>query len=789
MSEPPTFSCLPEGAPLDRDAQLLGSEQSLQAIFEQAAVGVAQTDLTTGRFARVNQRYCDITGYSRDELERLSFSEITHPEDVSLDLENLAWLRSGRIREFKREKRYLHKDGSVVWVGLAVASVGSPGETPTSCITVAQDITTRKVAEQALQESARFAEDILNSLTAHVAVLDEQGIIIEVNDAWRRFGRENGAPADANDFVGTNYLEVCATAARLGGDALSCETVEGLRELLAGRRETFVLEYPCHSPTEPRWFKLRATRFTGGRQGAVISHQNITERKLAEDASRDSEARFRQLAEGINQVFWLYDLAQQRVMYVSPAYERIWGRPGAGLLANADDWLEGVHPDDRKRAKEHTAKVADDETFDQVYRVIRPDGGERWVHDRGFPVRDEQGKVVRIAGLAEDITEQRKLEAQFLRAQRMESIGTLAGGIAHDLNNVLAPIILSVDLLRSNLTPERRDTLLKTVESSAQRGAGMVKQVLMFARGVDGDRVLLNPKYVLQENERIIHETFPRTIEIATEVAPDCSPVLGDVTQLQQVLLNLCVNARDAMPQGGRLTLTATNVNVDAHYAGMNPGATPGPHLLLQVTDTGEGIPQAIINKIFDPFFTTKEMGKGTGLGLSTVQAIVKSHGGFVHVYSEPKRGTTFKIYLPAGSQAAPEKPSDGPVVLPRGQGELILVVDDEETIRQVTKNTLEAFGYRVLVAQDGAEAIALFAQHQEDVALVLTDMMMPVLDGASAIHIINRIRPGTRVIATSGIASGLDFPKNLPDTVKHRLSKPYTADKLLLTVSLVLKG
>jgi PAS domain S-box-containing protein len=481
-------------------------------------------------------------------------------------------------------------------------------------------------------------------------------------------------------------------------------------------------------------------------------------------------------------------VAQERILYVSPAYERIWGRAGASLLANARDWLEGIHPDDRERVCAHTARALG-EPYDQVYRVVRPDGAERWVHDRGFPVRDEHGQVVRIAGLAEDITEQRKLEAQFLRSQRMESIGTLAGGIAHDLNNVLAPIILSVDLLRSDLPAERRDALLKTVETSARRGAGMVKQVLMFARGVDGDRVQLNPKYLLQEIERIIGETFPRTMEIVTEVAADCSPVLGDVTQLQQVLLNLCVNSRNAMPGGGRLTLSASNVDVDAHYAGMNSGAKPGPHVLLQVTDTGEGIPQAIIDKIFDPFFTTKEMGKGTGLGLSTVQAIVKSHGGFVHVYSEPKRGTTFKIYLPATSLAAVESSPLEPVELPRGQGQLILVVDDEEPIRHVTKNTLEAFGYRVLVAQDGAEAVALFAQHSEDVALVLTDMMMPVLDGAAAILIMNRIKPGTRVIATSGLTSAQALSKKLPDTVKHHLSKPYPADKLLLTVSQVLRS
>ena len=787
MSKAIIVSHLPDDAPVERIVPMSVNEQSLVAVFEQAAVGVAQTNLATGRFMRVNQRYCDIAGYTRDEMMRLSFPEITHPDDAGLDWENLSQLRQGFLREFQREKRYVRKDGTVVWVSLAVACVGSPGETPISAITVAQDITARKAAELALKENARFTEDILNSLTSHVAVLDEEGIIIEVNDAWRRFARENGAP-DESDFIGTNYMKVCATAAQVGGDALARETAEGLRDLLAGETEHFVLEYPCHSPTQPRWFKLRASRLTGLRKGVVVAHQDITERKLAEDAQRDSEARFRQLAEGINQVFWLYDMAQQSVIYVSPAYERIWGRPAAGVLTNAHDWLDGVHPDDRERVCAHTAQ-ASGEAYDQTYRVVRPDGTERWVHDRGFPVRDERGKIVRVAGLAEDITEQRKLEAQFLRAQRMESIGTLASGIAHDLNNVLAPILLSVELLRSDTTAERREALLKTLETSARRGAGMVKQVLMFARGVEGDRVQLNFKYVLQEIERIIFETFPRTIEIAIAVESDCSPVQGDVTQLQQVLLNLCVNSRDAMPLGGRLTLSAANINVDAHYAGMNPGAKPGPHVLLQVTDTGDGIPQAIIDKIFDPFFTTKEIGKGTGLGLSTVQAIVKSHGGFVHVYSEPRRGTTFKIYLPAGTLAAADATQAVPVDLPRGQAQLILVVDDEEPIRHVTKNTLEAFGYRVLVAQDGAEAIALFAQHSDDVALVLTDMMMPVLDGASAINIINRIKPGTRVIATSGLTSVQDIAKNLPDTVKHRLQKPYTADKLLLTVHQVLEG
>ena len=783
MSKPPALSLLPDDAPAALLGPLSNNEQSLVAIFEQAAVGVAQTNLVTGRFMRVNQRYCDLVGYSRDEMMRLSFPEITHPEDSGQDWENMTRLRQGLLREYQREKRYLRKDGTVVWVSLAVACVGAPGEAPISSITIAQDITVRKQAELALQENARFTQDILNSLTATVTVLDERGTIIEVNDAWRRFGRENGVPADSNDFVGTNYMEVCAQAARIGGDALAGEAAEGLRALLAGQRESFVLEYPCPTPSESRWFKLRASRLTGSRKGVVVAHQDITERKLAEDAQRESEARFRQLADGINQVFWLYDVAQERVLYVSPAYERIWGRPGAALLADAHNWLDAIHPDDRDRVCDHTAEALG-EPYDQVYRVVRPDGTERWVHDRGFPVRDTQGNVVRIAGLAEDITEQRKLEAQFLRAQRMESIGTLAGGIAHDLNNVLSPILMSLELLRQEMPSARILRLLEMMETSARRGAGMVKQVLMFARGMDGERVQCNPTHLLHDLERIIFDTFPRTIEIVTEIAADCNPVVGDVTQLHQVLLNLCVNSRDAMPQGGRLTIAASNLDVDAHYAGMNPGARPGPYVVFQVTDTGSGIPQAIIDKIFDPFFTTKAVGKGTGLGLSTVQAIVKSHDGFVHVYSEPGRGTTFKICLPAADHTAVKSQPTATVELPRGQGELVLIVDDEEPIRHVTKNTLEAFGYRVLVAQDGAEAVALFAQYRDDVALVLTDMMMPIMDGAAAITAVRHIRPEVRIIATSGLTSLRELAKEIPDSVKFHLPKPYTADKLLQTVA-----
>ncbi|CAM2888622.1 PAS domain S-box protein [Rariglobus hedericola] len=403
-------------------------------------------------------------------------------------------------------------------------------------------------------------------------------------------------------------------------------------------------------------------------------------------------------------------------------------------------------------------------------------------------VRDDSGTPSAILAINTDITEKKKLEHQFLRAQRMESIGTLAGGIAHDLNNVLAPVIMAIDLLKLNERDALKLSLLKTVETSARRGADMVGQVLSFARGMEGRRVDVQLKHVIHDIEKISQDTFPKNIQISATVDSALWPLMGDPTQLHQVLLNLCVNARDAMPDGGRLTILAENIHLDAHYAAMNIEAKAGPHVAIEVEDTGTGIPQDIIDKIFDPFFTTKEVGKGTGLGLSTSIAIIKGHEGFIRVYSEPGKGTRFRVYIPA-------KPSaDSPALtaeandLPRGHGELVLVVDDEASIRDITQQTLETFGYRVISAADGAEAVALYSVQRERIAVVLTDMMMPVMDGAATIQALTRINPHIHIIAASGITANGDVAKAAGSGVRHFLPKPYTAGTLLKVLRQVLQ-
>jgi signal transduction histidine kinase len=395
-------------------------------------------------------------------------------------------------------------------------------------------------------------------------------------------------------------------------------------------------------------------------------------------------------------------------------------------------------------------------------------------------LRDSRQKPRNVLVVNSDITRQKQLEAQFLRSQRMESLGTLASGIAHDLNNVLAPILMSIQFLRDTVADEASRTMLATLETSAQRGADIIKQVLTFARGMEGERIALQPKYLLKEMAKIVQETFPKTITVRTEYPRDLWAVTGDATQLHQVLMNLCVNARDAMTGGGQLILSAENVTLDESFANMIHDAKPGPYLILCVADTGPGIAPAILDKIFDPFFTTKALGKGTGLGLATALGIVKSHGGFLQVKSEVGRGAQFRVYLPAtfaeGTTAAPCEV----ISVPRGLGQLILVVEDELSVREVTRRTLENNGYRVLTASDGTEALALFVQHARDVNAVLTDMVMPFMDGAATIRALRRINATVPIIAASGMMSHRQEAEATGANVQAFLSKPFTAEQLL---------
>lgn len=410
----------------------------------------------------------------------------------------------------------------------------------------------------------------------------------------------------------------------------------------------------------------------------------------------------------------------------------------------------------------------------------------RHIVSRWTLVRDKNDQPKSILLINTDITEQKTMEAQLLRAQRLEGIGTLAGGIAHDLNNVLAPILMAVNLLQQHVTDENMLRMVGMLEKSALHGAGLIRQVLAFARGVEGERAEILPQLVIKDVVMLLSDTLPRAISIETSLPGDLWAVFANSTQLNQVLMNLGVNARDAMPGGGRLHFAARNLMVDDKLAQANPGAHPGPHVLITVTDSGSGIPPELIDRIFDPFFTTKVAGKGTGLGLSTVMGIVNGHGGFLQVKSELGRGTEFRIYFPAvvakaAARAGVVKPRP-----PRGQGETILVIDDEANVREITSAILRAYGYRVLAASNGPDGLALYREHRAEVRAVLTDMMMPAMQGEEVIRELRLLTPDVRVVAMSGVLLERTGVIETPGPLAF-LAKPMTADELVRAIQSVL--
>ena len=386
-----------------------------------------------------------------------------------------------------------------------------------------------------------------------------------------------------------------------------------------------------------------------------------------------------------------------------------------------------------------------------------------------------------MSGTKQDLPAQPQLAAQLVHAQRLESLGTLAGGVAHDLNNILAPILMAIELLRSRPNNAEDDHLLATLQDGARRGADIIKQLLIFGRGVTAQRSPLQPRTLLKNVAQLIRDTFPKSITLAPQFPADLWAIEADPAQIQQVLLILCLNARDAMPHGGRLTLAADNAVLDAGTTPTDP--PPGPYVILEVADTGDGIPPAIADRIFEPFFTTKPPGRGTGLGLSTVLGIVQNHAGFVRVHTEPGRGARFRVHLPAlaDPDATTSPPSPDP--LARGNGQFVLVVDDEDCILTVARRVLEANGYRVLTAANGAEAIVTFSQRPTEIRAVVTDMMMPLMDGPAFVRGVRQLSSDVRIVAMSGLPAEEDTLNRSDLRVDAFLMKPFAAQQLMFTL------
>ncbi|MGH9825867.1 MAG: hybrid sensor histidine kinase/response regulator, partial [Blastocatellia bacterium] len=521
---------------------------------------------------------------------------------------------------------------------------------------------------------------------------------------------------------------------------------------------------------------------SGAISGASVIARNITERKRAEKRLHDQANMLDHARDAI-----LLRSLDDDVLFWNKSAERIYGYSSEEVIGT--DVRRLMHRERIAEYEEAKKALLTNGEWSGELKQNTKSGKVIVAESRWTLIRDDAGNPRSVLSITTDITDKKRLEAQFLRAQRLESIGTLAGGIAHDLNNILSPVLMATQFLQLRFPDhEEAQRLLSIIRTNIERGGDMVAQVLSFARGVEGERIVIQPSHLIKEIAKILKDTLPKSIDVRVKLPASLWSVSGDATQLYQVLMNLGVNARDAMGSGGTLLIEADNTTIDEGYARMHLGAEPGNYVIFKVVDTGTGIPADIVDKVFDPFFTTKEPGKGTGLGLSTALAIVKSHGGFINVYSEPGRGTQFVFHIPAAEAGKNMGVSQDFPDLPRGHGETILIIDDEASIREVTSSTLIAFGYEALTANDGTEGVAIYAKHKERISAVLTDMMMPYMDGAATIRALQKLDPGVRIIASSGLAGNVRVAEAATNAgVRIFLPKPYTADRLLRALADVL--
>ncbi len=514
--------------------------------------------------------------------------------------------------------------------------------------------------------------------------------------------------------------------------------------------------------------------------------------RQALEATKDraNEQLVSQLIESSGECFWLREIKPTRFVYLGSAAEGIWGVPRTRLMEESDAWWQCLHADDQARVRADWEHFATGQTsrFDLEYRVVKPDGGTQWVRHSGTRIWDQNRAQEFLGGTALDITRRKRSEAQILRTERLGCIGSLANGIAHDLNNALTPVILGVAILRPEV-PASALPILDIIESSTQRGADLVRQLLSFGRGSNGERVAVEPARLVKDLRTLIEGTFPKTIELRIRNANPARTVAGNPEELNQMLANLCRNARDAMPEGGILTVEVDSLDVDEAYCRAEPDVRPGLYLRLRVSDTGKGIAPRVLPQIFEPFFTTKAPGKGTGLGLATVYNVVENHGGFIRVDSQVGVGTTFTVGLPATLVTKPEPAQIDPAGPFPGERKTVLVVDDDVAVLQSFRMVLQHLKFTVLVAADGAEALVRAAENRDRLDVVILDVNMPHMDGLTAGRALKQMMPEVPVILNSGRLEESLARQFRELGIDALLAKPFTQDELTAVLRQVLSA
>ncbi|BAY79787.1 multi-sensor hybrid histidine kinase (plasmid) [Nostoc linckia NIES-25] len=714
----------------------------------------------------ISPAYEKIWGRSRRNLfeESELWIDTVYPNDRDLASKFIEQLLNNQSAS--AEYRIFQLDGSLRWIwnrGFAVCDRQGKINYYSG---IAEDITERKLTEESLRESEARLNLALE--TAHMGI-------------WDRNLKANTVIWSAN--MGLLYGLPCGSPCPPFEDYLNLIHPEDRESMLATITRIIeegrgTIEYRVVWPDGSiHWLNCTSQVYyneIGEPIRTIGTSRDITGRKLNEQKISEQAA----LLDIATDAILVRDF-QFQILFWNKGAERIYGWPSTEVVGR-DSREILFQPETQSQLEVPLKNVIENGSWQGELNKITKSGKKIVVESRWTLMQDANGKPKSILCVDTDITEKKQLQEQFFRTQRLESVGILAGGIAHDLNNILTPILAASQLLQNKFfqDEDRCQQLMTLVESNAKRGATLVKQVLSFARGFKGERTIIQVEYLISEIIQIARQTFPKSIEFSTTIAEDIWAVTGDTTQLHQVLMNLVVNARDALPDGGNIQISATNEFLDEAYTKMNLDAQVGNYIAIAIADNGMGIPPEILDKIFEPFFTTKEVNTGTGLGLSTAIGIIKSHGGFIKVSSRVGKGSKFKVFLPAveATQVLNVENSEAHI----GQGELILVVDDEPQIREIAKIILENHNYKMLAASTGIEAIALYAQYKHQIKAVLMDMMMPEMDGITAIRTLKKMNNQVQIIACSGLNSMEIFTEAADAKVEAVLSKPYTAKELL---------
>lgn len=745
-------------------------EQRFAAALASATDGFWLVD-AHGRIMEANPAYARMSGYSPEELRTMSVADLElreSAEEVAVHLERI--VQQGHDRFLSKHRR---RDGSAYPV--EVSAVYSP-ENGGQFAAFIRDITKRLATEATLRDNAvqlrSLGDNLPNGMIYQLRTSPDgqRRQFLYVSAGVQGLHEVSAAEVlqDAAIFTRQTHPEDLPTVRRLEAEALA--EMKPLR-----------MECRLMLPSGKIRWSLVTSAPRRLEDGDLIwdgLEMDITDFKTAEQQlSLQSTA----LAAAAN-VIIITD-TQGRMQWVNEAFTRTTGYTSTEALGQNPRMLKsGSHPPEFYANL--WATIVAGRVWHGELCNRRKDGTIVEEETTITPVRDPGGQITHYIAIKQDITERKQLERLYLRAQRMESVGMLAGGIAHDLNNVLTPIIMGLELLKQMPLPPQIAPVIESMLNSTQRGAGIVKQVLTFARGTEGERSLVQIRHLVKDIIQMARETFPRNITLRSTCPADLWPLLADPSQMHQVLLNLGVNARDAMPLGGQLTFDAHNVTLDDAAAQKFAGGKPGDYVCLKVTDTGTGMAPETVDRIFEPFFTTKPAGQGTGLGLPTVLGIVRSHGGFLNVESQLGRGTTFAVFLPASRSAVGGAAGADFSAPPRGNGETILLVDDEPAVLTVATSMLEASGYQVQQATDGASAVAAYVQGKTRISLVITDIMMPLMDGVALIQALRRVNPAVPIITVSGLAGQPGQPSRLAEIqalgIRHHLGKPYSTEALL---------